>query len=89
MKISVGAGQSHYILGTTFNAGHISDSKPAHILCIVQRDSGYETNLTFADICRGALQASEGPASAAAPFFLTFFVVFNQAAPSISFASQY
>ncbi|KAL9581314.1 MAG: hypothetical protein Q9212_003972 [Teloschistes hypoglaucus] len=39
-------------------------------------------------VCRGALQGTAGMGSAAAPFFLTFFVVFNQAVPSISFANQ-
>ncbi|KAI4196169.1 MAG: hypothetical protein LQ350_006717 [Teloschistes chrysophthalmus] len=39
-------------------------------------------------VCRGALQGTSGIGSAAAPFFLTFFVVFNQATPSISFANQ-
>ncbi|KAL8641233.1 MAG: hypothetical protein Q9228_001932 [Teloschistes exilis] len=39
-------------------------------------------------VCRGALQGTSGIGSVAAPFFLTFFVVFNQAEPSISFANQ-
>lgn len=47
-----------------------------------------------AGTCRGALQAASsiagvsGLGSVAAPFFLTFFVAFNQAEPSISFAPQ-
>ncbi|KAL9594608.1 MAG: hypothetical protein Q9219_006938 [cf. Caloplaca sp. 3 TL-2023] len=66
MAVSVGQGQSHDILGTTFNAGQIGEG-----------------------VCRGALQGgAPGLVNAAAPFFLTFFVVFNQATPSISFANQ-
>jgi len=56
-------------------------------------DGGLLTSAT-AGICRGALQGASGIAgvsslgSVAAPFFLRFFVVFNQAEPSISFALQ-
>jgi hypothetical protein len=56
-------------------------------------DSGLLTSIN-SGLCRGALQGASGIAgvpglgSVAAPFFLTFFVVFNQAEPSISFAPQ-